>query len=57
MCWPVSTVRPSRLNEQVAPPSRGLASSRVTSAPVSASAIAAVIPASPPPITATFKLI
>ena len=52
-CWPVSTTRPSRVNEQVAPPSLGLASSRVTSAPASASAIAAVMPASPPPITTT----
>ena len=47
--------QPARVNEQVAPPSRGLDSSRVTRAPVSRSAIAAVIPASPPPITTTWR--
>jgi hypothetical protein len=49
-------VRPSRLNEQVAPPSLGLASSSVTSAPVSASAMEALIPASPPPTTTTLLM-
>src|SRR5436190_4814480 len=42
---------PLRLNELVAPPRRGLASASVTSAPASLSAIAAVMPARPPPIT------
>ena len=39
--------------ENVAPPSRGRASSSVTSAPASAHSSAAVMPASPPPTTAT----
>ncbi len=44
---------PSRVKEQVAPPSLGRASSSVTLAPVSRKAIAAVIPANPPPTTTT----
>ncbi len=48
--------RPGRRGEgRCAPPSRGLASSTVTSNPASHRAIAAVIPARPPPTTTTWR--
>ena len=49
--------RPSRVNDIVAPPSLGLASSSVTSWPAWARAVAAVMPASPPPITTAFTAV
>ena len=52
-CWPLSSQRPSRSNENVAPPSRGLRLEQRDLAPASASSSAAAMPASPPPTTAT----
>ncbi len=45
--------RSPRVNEQVAPPSQARDSSTVTAAPASRSWMAALIPASPPPMTRT----
>ena len=52
-CCPLSTHKPSRRNEKVAPPSRGRASRSVTRAPPSTHDIAAARPARPPPTTIT----
>ena len=43
------------LNDDAAPPSLGLASTSVTSAPSSRSPMAALIPANPPPMTTTLR--
>ena len=52
-CCPLSTHKPSRRNEKVAPPSRGRASRSVTRAPPSTHDTAAARPARPPPTTIT----
>src|SRR5439155_180239 len=54
---PLSNHRPRRSNDQVAPPTLGARSSRVTSAPASAQASPAASPASPPPTTTTRPLV
>src|SRR5574343_1055106 len=55
MCWPLSSVRPSRLMLRARPPRTRPASNSVVRAPPAASSTAAAMPAQPPPMTAIFK--
>src|SRR5574343_1365350 len=55
MCWPLSSVRPSRLMLRARPPRTRPASNSVLRAPPAVSSTAAAMPAQPPPMTAIFK--